>query len=219
MTFIERPKRFIAYCDIDGAGTKVHVKNTGRGREGLPCHNGINSGDRRHIRQGKASFAYDCTYDSKILIDEGMSMKDKNRVRYEGGFFVLMSNVDTTLDRLLDLYYGRTEIETVFLTAKENLKLLPLTKQEEEMVRGKIMQDIIALITYLQIRKRTAPTGRSVSDYIYDLQSVMAYRDDADTVKVEFVNKQAKAAYNLLDAAVPASISVSVYRKSLYLSV
>ncbi len=47
----------------------------------------------------------------------------------------------------------------------------------------------------------------------------MAYRDDADTVKVEFVNKQAKAAYNLLDAAVPASISVSVYRKSLYLSV
>ena len=150
---------------------------------------------------------------------EGMSMKDKNRVRYEGGFFVLVSNVDTTLDRLLDLYYGRTEIETVFLTAKEHLKLLPLNKQEEETVRGKIMQDIIALITYLQIRKRTAPTGRSVSDYIYDLQSVMAYRDDADTVKVEFVNKQAKAAYNLLDAAVPASISVSVYRKSLYLSV
>ena len=47
----------------------------------------------------------------------------------------------------------------------------------------------------------------------------MAYRDDADAVKVEFVNKQAKTAYNLLDAAVPASISVSVYRKSLYLSV
>lgn len=28
--FKERPNRFIAYCDIDGVRTKVHVKNTGR---------------------------------------------------------------------------------------------------------------------------------------------------------------------------------------------
>ncbi len=31
--FIERPNRFIAYVDIDGTKTKVHVKNTGRCRE------------------------------------------------------------------------------------------------------------------------------------------------------------------------------------------
>lgn len=31
--FIERPNRFIAYCDIDGEIEKVHVKNTGRCRE------------------------------------------------------------------------------------------------------------------------------------------------------------------------------------------
>ena len=47
----------------------------------------------------------------------------------------------------------------------------------------------------------------------------MAYRADADTIKVEFVNKQAKEAYSLLDAKAPASISVPEYRKSLYLSV
>lgn len=150
---------------------------------------------------------------------DGMTMKDRNRVRYEGGFFVLVSNVDTTPEHLLDLYYGRTEIETVFLTAKEHLKLLPLNKQEEDTVRGKIMQDMIALIAYLQIRQRTVPTGRSVSDYIYDLQSVMAYRSDRDTIKVEFANKQAKAAYGLLGEIPPASISIAEYRKSLYLSV
>ena len=150
---------------------------------------------------------------------DAMSMKDKNRVRYEGGFFVLVSNVDTAPDRLLDLYYGRTEIETVFLTAKEYLKLLPLNKQEEETVRGKIMLDMMALIVYLQIRKRTVPTGRSVSDYIYDLQSVMSFRADKDTIKVEFVNKQAKAAYTLLSAVAPSSITVTEYRKSLFLSV
>ncbi|MBC5997353.1 DNA/RNA nuclease SfsA [Romboutsia ilealis] len=31
--FIERPNRFIAYCEVDGNIEKVHVKNTGRCRE------------------------------------------------------------------------------------------------------------------------------------------------------------------------------------------
>ena len=31
--FIDRPNRFIAFCDIDGKIEKVHVKNTGRCRE------------------------------------------------------------------------------------------------------------------------------------------------------------------------------------------
>lgn len=31
--FIERPNRFIAYCDIDGEVEKVHVKNTGKCKE------------------------------------------------------------------------------------------------------------------------------------------------------------------------------------------
>ena len=32
-TFIERPNRFIAYCDVAGEAIKVHVKNTGRCKE------------------------------------------------------------------------------------------------------------------------------------------------------------------------------------------
>ena len=31
--FLERPNRFIAYVDIAGKRTKVHVKNTGRCKE------------------------------------------------------------------------------------------------------------------------------------------------------------------------------------------
>ncbi len=37
-TFICRPNRFIAYCDIDGERTKVHVKNTGQYKELLFQH-------------------------------------------------------------------------------------------------------------------------------------------------------------------------------------
>lgn len=32
-TFIERPNRFIAYCEIDGKRERCHVKNTGRCKE------------------------------------------------------------------------------------------------------------------------------------------------------------------------------------------
>jgi len=32
-TFIERPNRFIAYCEVEGERYKVHVKNTGRCKE------------------------------------------------------------------------------------------------------------------------------------------------------------------------------------------
>ena len=31
--FIDRPNRFIAYCEIDGKVEKCHVKNTGRCKE------------------------------------------------------------------------------------------------------------------------------------------------------------------------------------------
>lgn len=32
-TFMERPNRFIAYCEVEGERVKVHVKNTGRCKE------------------------------------------------------------------------------------------------------------------------------------------------------------------------------------------
>ena len=32
-TFIERPNRFIAYCEIDGNVERCHVKNTGQCNE------------------------------------------------------------------------------------------------------------------------------------------------------------------------------------------
>ena len=37
-TFIERPNRFIAYCEIGGKKEKCHVKNTGQCKELLFQH-------------------------------------------------------------------------------------------------------------------------------------------------------------------------------------
>lgn len=150
---------------------------------------------------------------------EKMSMKEKNRIRYRGGFFVLVSNIDTSPDRILDRYFGRTEIEYVLNCGKEYIGMLPLNKHSEKTVNGKLMQDLITLIVYLMIRKTTVPTGRSVSDYIYDLQSLDCYRADDDTIVVNSPNRQAKEAYALFSLQIPNKISMKEYSKQMYFSV
>lgn len=150
---------------------------------------------------------------------EQMSMKDKNWIRYRGGFFVLVSNINSTPDRILDRYYGRTEIETALNCGKEYLGMLPLNKHDETKVNGKIMQDILSLIVYLQIRKVTTSTGRSVSDYIYDLQSLDCYRSDKNSIIVSPPNRQAKDAYALFGQSIPCKIDIREYRSKMLFSI
>lgn len=149
---------------------------------------------------------------------ENMSMKEKNRVRYRGGFFVLVSNIDTSPDRMLDRYFGRTEIESVLNCGKEYIGMLPLNKHSEETVYGNLMQDMMALIVYLMMRKTTVPSGRSVSDYIYDLQSLDCYRVDDDTIVINPPNRQAKEAYTLFGLCISDKIGIREYSKQMYFS-
>ena len=106
---------------------------------------------------------------------EEMKAKDKDWEMVKGGYFVLLSNRRETPARMLDLYFGRTEIETVFKTSKEYLGLLPLAKWTDTTVRGKILADVIDTIILLAMRKcraKNAPT-LSISDILGQSQSLM----------------------------------------------
>ena len=46
----------------------------------------------------------------------------------KNGYFVLVSNIDSTPAETLDRYFGRMDIEWFFKTSKEYLSLLPLSK-------------------------------------------------------------------------------------------
>ena len=81
----------------------------------------------------------------------------------KNGYFVLISNIDTTPEDLLSRYFCRTEIECVFKTSKKYLELLPLSKWSDQTVRGKILHDIINTIIFLKLRQVTETTGVSVS--------------------------------------------------------
>lgn len=89
--------------------------------------------------------------------------KDKDWYTVKYGYFILLSNIDTTPADLLSQYFCRTDIETVFKTSKEYLNLMPLSKWTDLTVRGKILADIIDTIILLLLRKKLKDTSFSTT--------------------------------------------------------
>jgi transposase len=114
-----------------------------------------------------------------------LKVKDKDWYTVKYGYFVLVSNIDTSPKDLLSDYFGRTDIEVVFKTAKEYLDLLPLSKWTDSTVRGKILHDIIDTTALLLLRKSMRQSGMSTSEIIGRCQSLMCCRKKDGTITVE----------------------------------
>lgn len=146
---------------------------------------------------------------------EAMKDRDKDWLTVKFGYFVLVSNIDTTPEKLLTDYFGRCEIETVFKTSKEYLELLPISKWTDLTVRGKILHDIIDTIVVLLLRKEMDSSGISTSELYGKTQSLMCFRNSAGMVTVETPSKQVKQYYNLIHTDVPAHVEVASFKKGI----
>ena len=143
----------------------------------------------------------------------GLTDKDKTWYKHKFGFFVLLSSIPETPAEMLDRYFGRTQIEAVFKTAKEYLNLLPLCKWTAERVRRKILNDFIALILYLKMRGSLKGTPYSMTEVITCSQSLMCFKDH-DTVMIEKPKKQLSDISKDMGLTIPTSVSLSDYRLS-----
>lgn len=146
---------------------------------------------------------------------EAMKDRDKDWLTVKFGYFVLVSNIDTTPEKLLTDYFGRCEIETVFKTSKEYLELLPISKWTDLTVRGKILHDIIDTIVVLLLRKEMDNSGISTSELYGKTQSLMCFRNSAGMVTVETPSKQVKQYYNLIHTDVPAHVEIASFKKGI----
>lgn len=142
---------------------------------------------------------------------QAMKDKDKNWYAVKYGYFVLVSNRKKEPDEMLDEYYGRTDIETVFKTSKEYLDLLPLNKWTDQTVRGKILNDVICTIIYLQLRKQLTKPGISMTKLIGKTQSLMCTRTGNGIVNVETPNKNVRLFYKDLGIDIPSSLHLSQF--------
>ena len=148
---------------------------------------------------------------------EAMKDRDKDWLTVKYGYFVLISNKDETPKDLLTEYFERTQIESVFKTSKDYLKLLPLSKWTDQTVRGKILHDIINTIILLTIRKFTLNTGASVSSVIERTQSLMCCKTRSGNVNVEMPSKQCKHYYDLFNVSIPSSLNIEKFKKEILL--
>lgn len=135
--------------------------------------------------------------------------KDWYTVRY--GYFVLLSNIDTTPADLLSRYFCRTEIETVFKTSKEYLGLMPLSRWTDLTVRGKLLADVVDTIVLLLLRRRLKDSSFSTTAVFGRTQSLMCFRNASGIVTVETPNKQVRQYYSMLGLKVPAHVKLPAF--------
>lgn len=145
------------------------------------------------------------------------------------GFFILLSNNDKTPEEMLDDYFGRTQIESVFRSAKEYLDILPLSKWTDTTVRGKILSDIIATTSYLCFRKlinnRLQEKKKKNKDYkkmvhinkLFAASSSLQCIRDRTTkkIRIETPNKKVKDGYADVGIQVPNVISEAEFKKNI----
>jgi hypothetical protein len=170
-----------------------------------------------YLDQNNALAGFQNYYLQNVEEYEAMKDRDKDWLTVKYGYFVLISNKDETPKDLLTEYFERTQIESVFKTSKDYLKLLPLSKWTDQTVRGKILHDIINTIILLTIRKFTLNTGVSVSSVIERTQSLMFCKTRSGNVNIEMPSKQCKHYYDLFNVSIPISLNIEKFKKEILL--
>ncbi len=137
--------------------------------------------------------------------EEFENMKDKEKTwrKYSGGFFVLLSNIRESPKQMLDRYFGRCYIETIFKTSKEYLQLLPLKKWDAKRVYGKMLTDMISTIVYLNMRKDLLSTELALTEIPTITQSLMCALGKDGMVRVDPPNAQVKKVYKVFGIRLP----------------
>ena len=148
---------------------------------------------------------------------EALSDKEKNWMEVKNGYFVLVSNIDSTPAETLERYFGRMDIESFFKTSKEYLSLLPLSKWTRETIEGKLLNDMISTIVYLKIRKALSGTGLSMSKLFGRASSLMCTRKKDGTVIVEEANRQVKEIFKAAGIKIPSSLDFEEFEESCLL--
>lgn len=147
--------------------------------------------------------------------EEFAKLKDKEKTwkKYASGFFVLLSNIREEPSELLDRYFGRCSIESVFKTAKEYLDLLPLKKWTAQRVMGKLLSDTISLIVYLSMRRDMLSTAYAVTEVPTITQSLICSLGADGIVRVDPPNRQTKQIYKVFGIGIPNQFRLEEFIK------
>lgn len=146
---------------------------------------------------------------------ENLSYEMKEWYRVKFGFFILISGKKLTVQQMLDEYFGRTDIECYFKSAKEYLDILPIAKWTKKRVLGKILSDSIRAIVYFMFRKEAIKSGVVLKNIFLRCQSLDCMLKGGEQVIVYTPVKQVREYYQLFGFQIPAAVSLLEIKKQL----
>lgn len=144
-----------------------------------------------------------------------MTIKEKTWMGHKYGFFVLVSNVNSTPQDILTKYFGRMIIEVGFKVIKEYLKLLPLCKWTSTTVRGKILCDTICHIIYAKLLEIVKDRSMSVTKLIGNTEGLMCLLQKNGSVLIDPPNKQMKESFSICEVKIPTSFDLDGYVREI----
>ena len=145
-----------------------------------------------------------------------MTPEEKNWAAVKDGFFILVSCKETTPALLLDEYFGRTRIESLFKTLKEYLAILPLRKWSVPAIKGKILNDIMALLVFQECQSQAAQLGKELSKLFVDLSVLECMLDKENIFQISTPPKQIREAFIKMDIPLYGHISLDDINKLVY---
>ena len=149
----------------------------------------------------EASKLYDRAEDKK------MSTADVHKARSTQGLFVLVSSRPISVDKVLPMYYMRSQIEQVFDICKNNTNMLPLRVQSEETFRGHLLIAFIASVIVRMLQEDLSKTSYTPESAFLALRNHKCKVFDDQVLTMEAA-KKANDIYKIFKFKVPHTISV-----------
>ena len=151
----------------------------------------------------EASKLYDRAEDKK------MSTADVHKARSTQGLFVLVSSRPISVDKVLPMYYMRSQIEQVFDICKNNTNMLPLRVQSEETFRGHLLIAFIASVIVRMLQEDLSKTSYTPESAFLALRNHKCKVFDDQVLTMEAA-KKANDIYKIFKLKIPDTISVPV---------
>lgn len=148
---------------------------------------------------------------SKLLlsiIDE-KDMHDEQELDYSimnRGVMILVSSVEIPKNEIVQTYYLRQTVETLFGFSKDDLGILPLRVHNEETLHGFLFIQFLALIAFIQLREKLSPDC-TVEEALLTMRNLKCKVYDNE-ILVNELTKQQKDVARRLNVLVPKKTGI-----------
>lgn len=121
--------------------------------------------------------------------DEDLSPGETYDQMQESGLFMLVSTRPIARDKILPLYYTRNQVEELFRIGKGAGKMLPVSVQNEDTLRGHMLITLISTAILKVLQDRLAGTGYGTEEVFSILSRQVALVYPEELVTSEPVKK------------------------------